>query len=305
MFPKSEDELRQRDAILSGINVLTGSNDRFSLLGVSEWRNEIRALSRRLQDSESGEAALFQHFGEVLRALDLTLNELPAQASASYLPPIRQAITDQDQHWLALKQTESLKRIETAEREAASAAESAKKAAGTAGGAALTGHFASYAKDEYRRSYLYLGGAIVSLVIAILGALYVIWGGDGGDLGWREGLRAVVSIPLLGLAYFLSREASIHSQSARRAHEIEVRLATIEAFTQVMTEPHREDLRNTLGLLVYSQTDLIPLDNTNSLGKETTEALDTIRAAASATSAASKEIADSSKKIADAAKSVP
>jgi hypothetical protein len=122
MVPKSEDELRQRDAILSGINVLIEShNGHLPLLEVSEWRSKIRALSRRLQDSESGEAALFQHFGEVLRELDLTLNEL--RDPGFFLPSVRQAITDQDQHWLALKQTESLRRTETAEREAASAAE--------------------------------------------------------------------------------------------------------------------------------------------------------------------------------------
>ena len=299
LIPKNDDELSQQRAILSAISLIIESNSYLDdLLKDSDWRAKIEELMAPLHDTDTHDAAFNDNLGQALRLLHSRFAE--RGVNEARLNRIRSAISQQDERSLALRQAESLKRIENAEREATGAAESAKKAAGTAGDAALTGHFASYAAKEYRRSYLYLAGAITSLLAAIAAAGFVVWGGDAQDLGWREALRAIVSLPLVGLAYFLSRESSIHSQSARRAHEIEVRLATIEAFTQVMAEPDRQDLRNKLGILVFSNTDLVKMQDTNNLGKETTEALDTLKTVASA---ASKEIAESSKKILEAGKS--
>jgi hypothetical protein len=296
--PRDGDERVQRAEILDGLSLIIESNKDYELLAETNWRTILIRLLQPLRNGEPGEAALSDNLGEALRHLHL--ESAKSGATEARLSRIRSAINQQDIRSMDLKRRESLKRIETAEHEATTAAASAKKAAGTAGEAVLTGHFKSYAAEEYRRSYLYLGGAIVSLIAAILAAAFVVWGADVNDIGWREGLRAVVSLPLLGLAYYLSRESSVHSEAARKAHEIEVRLATIEAFTQVMAEPQRQDLRNTLGHLVYSRTDLFPMHGANNLGKEATEALDALKVVAST---ASKEIAESGKKIADAGKS--
>jgi hypothetical protein len=235
--PETEDAIRQRDTILSWLDIVIRLSKTSNLFRRPGWLTEAEHAFAQLQSVNiDDEVHLNEILGNLLRRTHLEIGDnLSPEDSRS----IARVITEFDERAVALRQAAALKRIETAERQATSAAESAKKAAGAAGDAALSGHFESYASKEYLRSYLYLGGGIFSLLGALAGAAVVLWGDSISGLGWRGALKALVSLPILGLAYYLSRESSAHSEAARRAHEIEVRLQTIEAFTEVMPEAQR------------------------------------------------------------------
>jgi hypothetical protein len=284
--PKTESAIRQRQALLKWFDAVLPLLELRRILEYPPWRSEAEHVLAQLQSVDTDELEINEALGNLLRRIQLEAGDYFFRGD---LKPITSLITEFDELAVAQRQAAALKRIETAARQATSAAESAKRAAGAAGDAALTGHFGSYASKEYLRSYMYLGGAILSLLGALAGAAIVLWGDRTSGIGWHEALKALVSLPILGLAYYLSRESSAHSEAARRAHEIEVRLQTIEAFTEVMPEVQRQELRGTLGKLIYSRTDFSMPDAVNNLGKEATETIDALKAVVAT---ASKEIAE-------------
>jgi hypothetical protein len=172
---------------------------------------------------------------------------------------------------LRARESEALKEAQAAAAEAQVAARAAKEAAGTAGRSTLTEHFETYAGREQRKSLFYLTGTVVSLAASIGSGASAVLTTPASGFGSVEAAKALVTLPVLWLAYYLSRESSVHSEAARRASEIRVRLATIEAFSEVLDEPQRRDMRNSLGQLVFGQLD--PAVAVNNLGKEYTEAV--------------------------------
>ncbi len=155
---------------------------------------------------------------------------------------------------LGLSQLVSLERLRQNAEESDRVVKLAKGAAGETASLGLAAHFGAQAdRDEHAAKWL-RGGVVLLLILIATGAASVAFFARPTVGLWQEELaRLAIAIPLLALAYYLSRTEGHHREAGQRARDIEVRLMTVEAYVEALREEDAQSIRNALGKLIYGQ----------------------------------------------------
>lgn len=159
----------------------------------------------------------------------------------------------------------------TSARLSRNAAIEATHAAGKSGSEALEDHFARFAKWETGRAGLYQLAMALTIALALWIGFKVV--GDpaaGKPLSVTELSKSLATLPVLAFAYYLAREGSTHSASARRARELAVRLRAVGGYVSDLSTDMQMHIRGELGNQVFRIQDWDEADtkDKNTYGKE-------------------------------------
>lgn len=128
----------------------------------------------------------------------------------------------------------------------------AEEAAGKVSEINLSAEFKDVADKEENQANIFRGLAIAMFPIALAVAVYIV--GKYSKAVWsNELIRLAIDIPILAAAFYFSAEAKDHRINARKARELQVRLATVRSYTEELPETERNQIRTALGLAVYRE----------------------------------------------------
>jgi hypothetical protein len=197
--------------------------------------DELLGRAAHLTDADTT-AVLQENTSALLHGLQLLLSN-PATGSSPRLDQVGRdatALTD------ALARTRLQRTLSQAER--------ALTPSGTAG---MAQHFYWRAKNEERAANRLRLAVVGLLTLIAAGAAGVAFSFSKESSVATEVSKLAIAIPLLGLAYYLSKEASQHRGAAQRAREIEVRLRTVIPYTSELNDADKLTIRADLGRLVF------------------------------------------------------
>lgn len=143
-----------------------------------------------------------------------------------------------------------LGRIQESAREAATAADNAKRSAGIAGEASLSEHFSKYAESELKSANRFRIAAIGSVLVALAFALAFgpIDTGNWPHLTWRIATVAGAGT----LAAYFARQAGQHRRVYNWAKSLEVQLLSFPAFISPLGKEERTEIYRTFARRVLS-----------------------------------------------------
>jgi hypothetical protein len=157
----------------------------------------------------------------------------------------------------------AVKAAETAAATAESAAQNSRKAAGETGSLNLAEHFETYRKSE-RTAAEWLRVLAVSVVAV---AVIVVMRLPHEDLSIADVLqRALIAVPIFGLAGYLAAEAGRHRRASQWAATLKVQLLTVDAYVDPLGATEAAEIRQHLARRAFGE-----LPTTNSSGKEGVE----------------------------------
>ncbi|QNK82584.1 hypothetical protein [Nakamurella sp. PAMC28650] len=138
--------------------------------------------------------------------------------------------------------------------EASAAAITAKIAANEAGLDTIFRNYREIADDELKSAKYFRIAAIALFVLSVAGACWIVYSalGKGNDSVATDLTRLTVTIPLLALALYLAHEANGHRTVARRAREFQVRLQTVGAYSEFLSDDERLAIRAEVGRSVLT-----------------------------------------------------
>lgn len=156
---------------------------------------------------------------------------------------------------------ETQERLDKAEKRWQELNSNVGEVSGELGQNEMAEHFVKHAKSDRIRADVMLGATVV-LIVAVGIYLLVALNLPVSELSWLELVRRLaLSLPWLGLAGYLAREASKHRAAANWAATISVQLRTVKSFTDPLPEDVRNTIRTNFAAVVFGQNPLGPPDN--------------------------------------------
>jgi hypothetical protein len=232
---------------------------------------EVRtSLMQMLEDEAISPNGLVKLGLDVVEGLQSTLTSIPEwkpqlsdQTLIEYNEHLREVMAARVsltivQSNLVIAQLRELASDASAARDqAVESAEAASEAAGTAGTQTLAAHFTDLAILEEKRARFNQLIMVAVLLGTTLITTYLLahYGASLSRVSLGEAVtKASVSVPVLAIAYYFAREASIHARTAQRARDVEVRLKSLAAYSQELPDKQRVDLRTSFGVSLFTVT---------------------------------------------------
>lgn len=197
---------------------------------ILEWvRQEGRELQRTLGPELADEAAAQLRNVQERADFLLQINQLSSVASQ-----------------LTHQQASASEVLERAEESASSVQELVSDAAASE----LGGEFARHARREEVQSFGWSAVVVVALVVVCLISVRLLGAADG--LEWVGQLsRLAATLPIVGIAVYAARVAAHHRANAHWARTNAVQLKSIPAYTDVLDDARRSDLRFEFGRRIF------------------------------------------------------
>lgn len=148
-----------------------------------------------------------------------------------------------------------------------------REAAGEAATHSLGEHYASFSAGQAKTAdRLRILVALLLSAISVAAATFLLF--NHGIKSWPEQLtRLSITVPLLLLAYYLSRESSRHRNSSARAREVEIRMRTVRAYTAELPRKDRGEILALLGRVAFGGPLTLEKEPENAVGDEAVQVL--------------------------------
>ncbi len=123
----------------------------------------------------------------------------------------------------------------------------AERAVGATGSAVLAGGYQKTAKSEQRSANFWRGVSVLAFVVATLVAVYAVRHGVTDEFKpSRFFAKVTIGLPIIALAYYAARESGKHREQARLNKQIELQLASLDAYLRELPEADRHRIKGDL-----------------------------------------------------------
>lgn len=123
----------------------------------------------------------------------------------------------------------------------------AERAVGATGSAVLAGGYQKTAKSEQRSANFWRVVSVLAFVGATLVAAYAVRHGVTDEFKQsRFFAKITIGLPIIGLAFYAARESGKHREQARINKQIELQLASLDAYLRELPEDDRHRIKGDL-----------------------------------------------------------
>ncbi len=123
----------------------------------------------------------------------------------------------------------------------------AERAVGATGSAVLAGGYQETAKSEQRSANFWRVVSVLAFVVATLVAVYAVRYGVTDEFKpSRFFAKVTIGLPIIALAYYAARESGKHREQARLNKQIELQLASLDAYLRELPAKDRHRIKGDL-----------------------------------------------------------
>lgn len=145
----------------------------------------------------------------------------------------------------------------------------AVKTVGVIGSTGMAGGYQIVANDEKKAANFWRWIAVVGLASAVAATIFALWHGisEGFELD-RFFAKVTVAVPLIALASYAARESSKHREQERINRQIELQLASLDAYLVTLPEPEQNRVRAKLADRFFGELKPAPDESTDTEANE-------------------------------------
>lgn len=122
------------------------------------------------------------------------------------------------------------------------------------GNIGVTGDFQNNAEKNRKSANIWRVIALVSMLVAVGGAIVVVWRFPSTDLGWQyTALKLITAIAFTVPSAYAARESTKHRELERKYRKMELELSSIDPFIENITQEKREQLKTTIADRIFGQ----------------------------------------------------